>query len=88
MFFNSYRWVFWLSAVMALFVFVPFYTNFNTDVWMRFVRIQEWVEAGFPMQETLMQAQNYPYGVQMHWTRFMDIIGYVCAWPFISWLGF
>ncbi len=87
--FFTYRRVFWLSAVMALFVFMPFHINgFSTDVWMRFVRIQEWMNAGFPMHETLMQGQNYPYGVQMHWTRFMDIIGYACAWPFMSWLGF
>ncbi|MGN0919257.1 MAG: hypothetical protein ACI4OR_00625 [Alphaproteobacteria bacterium] len=87
--FFTYKRVFWLSAIMTLFVLVPFHINgFSTDVWMRMVRIQEWMNAGFPMQETLMRAQNYPYGVQMHWTRFMDIIGYVCAWPFMSWLGF
>ena len=87
--FFTYKRVFWLSAIMALFVLVPFHINgFSTDVWMRMVRIQEWMNAGFPMHETLMQGQNYPYGVQMHWTRFMDIIGYFCAWPFMSWLGF
>ena len=52
MFFN-YRRVFWLSVAMALFVLCPFdVSGFSTDVWMHFVRIQEWMKASFPMQET------------------------------------
>lgn len=82
--FSDWKKPFWLSAVMAVFIFVPFYvTGFSTDVWMRLVRIQEWAAADFPWQEQLMMAQNYPFGLEMHWTRPLDFIGYAFAWPFI-----
>lgn len=82
--FSSYKRVIWLATVMSLFVFVPFYViGFSTDVWTRLARIQEWVNAGFPWKEQLMMSQNYPFGLEMHWTRPLDFIGYVFAWPFI-----
>ena len=82
--FSSYKRVIWLAMVMSLFVFVPFYVvGFSTDVWTRLSRIQEWANAGFPLKEQLMMTQNYPFGVEMHWTRPLDFIGYAFAWPFI-----
>ena len=82
--FSTYRRVFTLALVMAVFYFIPFFVKgWSTDVWIRFVRIQEWAEAGFPWKETLMMSQNYPFGHEMHWTRPLDWIGYAFAWPFI-----
>ena len=82
--FSTYRRVFVLALVMAVFYFVPFFVKgWSTDVWIRFVRIQEWALAGFPWKETLMMGQNYPFGHEMHWTRPLDWIGYAFAWPFI-----
>ena len=64
--------------------YVPFYIlGWNTDVWTRFTRIQEWAAQGFPWKEHLMMGQNFPYGHEMHWTRPLDVIGYIFAWPFI-----
>lgn len=85
--FSSYRTVYWLSLIMSLFFFAPFEAHWSTDVWMRFVRITEWVAQGFPMHEVLSYAQNAPFGHEMHWTRPLDIIGYVFAWPFIPAYG-
>lgn len=82
--FSSYKSVFWICAVMTVFFYVPFYpTGFSTDVWMRMVRVMEWAAADFPWKEHLMMAQNFPSGVELHWTRPMDWIGYILAWPFI-----
>ena len=82
--FSSYKRVFWLSVVMSLFVYVPFNTvAFSTDVWTRLARISEWVSSGFPMKEQLLMSQNYPFGFELHWTRPLDYIGYIFAWPFI-----
>ncbi|MDY6407999.1 MAG: hypothetical protein SPL08_04810 [Pseudomonadota bacterium] len=82
--FSSYKRVFWLSVVMSLFVYVPFYvTGFSTDVWTRLARISEWVANGFPLKEHLLMSQNYPFGFELHWTRPLDYIGYIGAWPFI-----
>lgn len=82
--FSKYRNVFWLSVIMAVFYFVPFWvTGWSTDVWTRFSRIQEWAALGFPWQEQLTMTQNYPFGHEMHWTRPLDVIGYAFAWPFI-----
>ena len=83
--FSSYKRVFWLSVVMALFVYVPFGSvAFSTDVWTRFARISEWAASGFPLKEQLLMSQNYPFGFEMHWTRPLDYIGYAFAWPFID----
>ena len=82
--FSSYKRVFWLSVVMSLFVYVPFNNVvWSTDVWTRFARITEWASAGFPLKEQLLMSQNYPFGFEMHWTRPLDYIGYIFAWPFI-----
>lgn len=82
--FSTYRRVFLLALVMAVFYYIPFFVKgWSTDVWIRFVRIQEWALAGFPWKETLMMGQNYPFGHEMHWTRPLDWIGYAFAWPFI-----
>lgn len=82
--FSSYKNVFLLAAVMTLFFYVPFQIlGLNTDVYMRFVRIYEWANMGFPWREQLMAGQNFPYGHEMHWTRPLDVIGYAFAWPFI-----
>ncbi|MGN1063415.1 MAG: hypothetical protein ACI4QM_03735, partial [Alphaproteobacteria bacterium] len=82
--FSNYRSVFWLAAIMSVFFYVPFFVNgWSTDVWMRFARIEEWAAAGFPWHEQLMMGQNYPFGHEMHWTRPLDVIGYMFAWPFI-----
>lgn len=86
--FSNYKRVFWLALVMSLFMYVPFWvTGYSTDVWMRLARIREWIADGFPWREHLMMTQNFPMGVEMHWTRPMDIIGYVFAWPFIPQWG-
>lgn len=86
--FSSYRRVFLLALIMSAFYFVPFFVQgWSTDVWTRFMRIQEWVDAGFPFKETLMMSQNYPFGHEMHWTRPLDWIGYAFAWPFIPQWG-
>ncbi len=86
--FHSFKIVFWLSAVMSVFFFVPFDVNgYSTDVWTRLARIREWAAAGFPMAETLMKSQNWPVGFEMHWTRLLDLIGYAAAWPFIPSFG-
>lgn len=82
--FFTYRKVFWTCLIMTVFFYVPFYLlGWNTDVWTRFARIQEWAAQGFPWKEQLMMGQNFPYGHEMHWTRPLDIIGYAFAWPFI-----
>ena len=82
--FSSYKRVFWLSVVMSLFFYVPFNViAFSTDVWTRLARISEWASAGFPMKEQLLMSQNYPFGFELHWTRPLDYIGYIFAWPFI-----
>lgn len=82
--FHSYRSVVWLILLITAGVYVPFYVSgFSTDVWIRLVRIQEWSTAGFPFKEILMAGQNYPFGHEMHWTRPLDWIGYMGAWPFI-----
>lgn len=82
--FFTYRKVFWTCLIMTVFFYVPFYLlGWNTDVWTRFSRIQEWAAQGFPWKEQLMMGQNFPYGHEMHWTRPLDIIGYAFAWPFI-----
>lgn len=86
--FSSYRAVFWLSVVMALFVFAPFYvTGFSTDVWTRLARIAEWSRLGFPWHEYLTAEQNFPFGQELHWTRPLDFLGYAFAWPFIPTWG-
>lgn len=85
--FSNYRTVYWISLVMSLFFFAPFSVAWSTDVWMRFVRITEWVSWGFPMGEVLSYAQNAPFGHEMHWTRPLDVIGYLGAWPFIPTYG-
>lgn len=82
--FSSYKNAYILALILSLFYFVPFLLQgWSTDVWVRFMRIQEWAEAGFPLKETLMMSQNYPFGHEMHWTRPLDWIGYAFAWPFI-----
>ncbi len=82
--FSNYKRVYALELVMAVFYFAPFVVvGWSTDVWTRFARIQEWALAGFPLKETLMMSQNYPFGHEMHWTRPLDWIGYAFAWPFI-----
>ena len=81
--FSSYKRVFWLAALMTLFVYVPFSVFWSTDVWSRMSRIVEWANAGFPWREQVVFSQNYPVGFELHWTRPLDIIGYVFAWPFI-----
>ncbi|MBQ7413721.1 MAG: hypothetical protein IJV07_05585 [Alphaproteobacteria bacterium] len=81
--FSSYKRVFWLAALMTLFVYVPFSVFWSTDVWARMSRIMEWANAGFPWREQVVFGQNYPFGFEMHWTRPLDIIGYAFAWPFI-----
>lgn len=82
--FSSYRAVFWISAVMALFVFAPFYvTGYSTDVWTRLARIAEWSKMGFPLHEYLTAEQNFPFGQELHWTRPLDFLGYAFAWTFI-----
>ena len=86
--FSTYKRVFWLSALMTIFFFVPFYVDgFSTDVWTRLTRIEIWANEGFPLKETLTMTQNYPFGVEMHWTRPLDFIGYIFAWPFIPQWG-
>ena len=86
--FATYKRVFWLSALMSVFVFAPFYvTGFSTDVWTHLIRIREWVAAGFPWREQLLMSYNFPFGDEMHWTRPLDIIGYIFAWPFIPGWG-
>lgn len=82
--FSNYRTVFWLSAVMALFVFAPFYvTGYSTDVWTRLARIMEWHALDFPWREYMTVGQNYPFGQELHWTRPLDVIGYAFAWTFV-----
>lgn len=82
--FFTYRRVFLTCLIMTIFFYVPFYLlGWSTDVWTRFSRIQEWVAQGFPLKEQLMMGQNFPYGHEMHWTRPLDVIGYIFAWPFI-----
>lgn len=82
--FFTYRKVLWTCLIMTVFFYVPFYLlGWSTDVWTRFTRIQEWAAQGFPWKEQLMMGQNFPFGHEMHWTRPLDIIGYVFAWPFI-----
>lgn len=86
--FFTYRKVFWTCLIMTVFFYVPFYlVGWSTDVWTRFSRIQEWAAQGFPFKEQLMMGQNFPYGHEMHWTRPLDIIGYIFAWPFIPQYG-
>lgn len=86
--FSTYKRVFWLAALMTIFYYVPFHVvGFSTDVWTRLARIREWAATGFPLQEQLMMSQNYPFGMEMHWTRLMDWIGYAFAWPFIPSMG-
>ena len=86
--FSTYKRVFWLSAIMTIFFFMPFYVDgFSTDVWTRLTRIKIWANEGFPLKETLTMTQNYPFGVEMHWTRPLDFIGYIFAWPFIPQWG-
>ena len=71
--FSSYKNAYILALILSLFYFVPFLLQgWSTDVWVRFMRIQEWAEAGFPLKETLMMSQNYPFGHEMHWTRPLD----------------
>ncbi len=86
--FSSYKNVFFLAVACILLYHLPFsVTGFSTDVWTRLSRIQEWATNGFPIWEIKMMGQNYPYGHEMHWTRPMDVIGYVFAWPFIPAYG-
>lgn len=82
--FSSYRSMLWLAIIMTVFFYVPFdVSGWSTDVYIRFARIYEWANMGFPWREHLMAGQNFPYGHEMHWTRPLDAIGYAFAWPFI-----
>ncbi|MDR2902864.1 MAG: hypothetical protein LBU87_07180 [Lactobacillales bacterium] len=86
--FSSYKSVFWICVIMAVFVYVPFdVIGFSTDVWIRLDRIREWESLGFPLREFLSAGQNYPFGHEMHWTRPLDFVGYIFAWPFIPGWG-
>lgn len=55
------------------------YVNWDTDSYSRIMRVLQWHETG-RWYETHAAYFNAPFGMEMHWTRPLDVLLYAGAW--------
>jgi hypothetical protein len=59
----------------------------DTDNYMRLVRVEQLAESG-SWYDSVIHRSNYPYGEELHWTRFLDVLLLGGAYMLSPFLGF